>query len=376
MQSTSSFLERTNRFLSKLKPYIPGKPISELQREYNLQRISKLASNENPSGASPVVQMAVQSEMLNVSRYPDGNAYSLRHAIAKRLDRKFEEVVVGNGSNELLELVARVFAGPGDEIIFSQYAFAVYPISTMAVGATPVEVPAIDWGHDLDAMADAVTDKTKVIYLANPNNPTGTCFGKEVLERFLNRVPSEVIVVLDEAYTEYVSLPDYPNGIAYIERYPNLLISRTFSKAYGLAALRLGFMVGNQEIVSYINKIRAPFNVNSMAQAAATAALKDQVFVKKAVQKNQQGMTQLIEFFEKYHISFIPSQGNFVCFYLGDKMNEWNQVFLEKGVILRPVDNYGMMGFIRVSIGSPSEMQHFMAVMIQLLKDNPLSEVD
>ncbi|BCN93348.1 histidinol-phosphate aminotransferase 2 [Thiomicrorhabdus immobilis] len=346
-----------------IHPYIPGKPVSELQRELGLQNITKLASNENPLGASPKVIEAIQAELVDIARYPDGSAYALKHTLAEFLGVQASQLVIGNGSNEVLELVARVFAGPEDEIIYSQYAFAVYPISAQVVGATGVEVPAKDWGHDLSAMLAAVTDKTKVIYLANPNNPTGTFFSKQAWQAFIEKVPQNIIVVLDEAYVEYAqSFLDadvFFNGVDYIDDYPNLLVSRTFSKAYGLASLRIGYMVGNPETIQYINQVREPFNVNHYAQVAAQYALADQDFVNEAVLVNQQGMRQVIEVLEELDIQYIPSIGNFVCIDLGEAALEYNQKLLKEGVIVRPVANYGMTNYLRISIGTQVENQYF-----------------
>ncbi len=360
-----------------IHPYIPGKPVSELQRELGLTYISKLASNENPLGASPAVLTAIQHELKEIARYPDGSAYALKSALADFLSIRPEQLAIGNGSNELLELVARVFAGPGDEILYSQYAFVVYPISAQVVGATSVEVPAKAWGHDLPAMLAAITDKTKVIYLANPNNPTGTVFNRKEWESFISQVPKTVIVVLDEAYIEYaqaqLNSDEYANGIDYLADHPNLLVSRTFSKAYGLASLRVGYLVGCEEIIQYINQIRAPFNVNHLAQVAATAALADQSFVEKVLLLNQQGMRQIQETLSSLGIDSIPSAGNFLCIDLGEKAIEVNQGLLEKGVIVRPVSNYGLHCFLRVSIGTQAENQHFIdalkSVLLSISKD-------
>lgn len=352
-----------------IHPYVPGKPVEELQRELGLNRVSKLASNENPLGASPKVDKALHQAMAELSRYPDGSAFQLKEALSEFLEVKSDRIAVGNGSNELLELVARVFAGPGDEVVYSQYGFAVYPLSAQVVGATGIEVAAKAWGHDLDAMLAAVTSKTKLIYIANPNNPTGTRFGRAEWEAFISQVPARVIVVLDEAYLEFCHSDDYPNGIDYLDDYPNLLVSRTFSKAYGLASLRIGYMVGFSEIIQYINQVREPFNVNYFAQVAAMAALQDQAFVKRSVQANQAGMRQMVDFFESEGIEYIPSDGNFVCVRLGAVAGEINAKLLEKGVIVRPVANYGLDEFLRVSIGTEVENSHFIEALQSLLKN-------
>lgn len=365
---TQSFEKLIQPQISGIQPYVPGKPISELQREFNLSRVSKLASNENPLGASPKVLQAIRDQLADIARYPDGSAYYLTQEMASFLNRDQDEVAFGNGSNEMLELVARIFAGPGDEIVYSQYAFAIYAISAQIVGATGVEVPAKGWGHDLQAMLAAITPKTKIVYLANPNNPTGTLFSKSEWEAFISKVPSNVIVVLDEAYYEYVDSDEYANGLDYIDEYPNLLVSRTFSKAYGLASLRLGYMVGNSELIGYLNRLRAPFNVNHYAQVAAVAALKDQNFVKRTVEFNRQGMAQFLAVFDRLNLEYIPSYGNFVCVSFGERTDDINKELLKKGVISRPLAGYQMPEFLRISIGSSTENQHFINVVTSLMK--------
>ncbi len=362
-ESTQRFCDQVQPQILDVHPYIPGKPVSELQRELGLNYISKLASNENPLGISHKVLMAVQKALKDTSRYPDGSAFELKIILAKLLDVTTSQIAIGNGSNELLELVARVFAGKGDEIIYSEYAFAVYPISAQVVGATGIEVPAVDWGHDLNAMLAAITPKTKLIYIANPNNPTGTRFNQSQWESFISQVPKHVIVVLDEAYLEYAKSfdvdGDYPDGCDYLKQYPNLLVSRTFSKVYGLAALRIGYLLGCDEIIEYINKLSNPFNVNSLAQVAACTALLDTSFLAKSISLNEQGMRQLTEGLSALNISYIPSSGNFVCIYLGSDALEVNQKLLEEGVIVRPLVNYKLPQFLRVSIGTQVENQHF-----------------
>lgn len=366
--ATSFFAKQTLPHIHKVVVYQPGKPVSELQREYELTQISKLASNENPLGASPKVAQAIQTALADIGRYPDGHQFYLKQALADFLHLSSSQIALGNGSNELLSITARVFAGAGDEIIYSQYAFPVYAISTQSVGATGVEVPANHWGHDLEAMVEAITERTKLIYLANPNNPTGTFFGRAEWENFIQKVPSHVIVVLDEAYTEYVTDPDFANGLHYLGDYPNLLVSRTFSKAYGLAALRVGYMAGHPEVISYINRIREPFNINHLAQVAAQAALSDQAFVQRTVTVNQQGMASLTQFFDDMAFRYIPSQANFLCVRLGADAAEIHQALLQEGVIVRPVASQGTFAeFLRVSIGLPDENAHFMQALRHIL---------
>ncbi|PLA73660.1 histidinol-phosphate transaminase [Hydrogenovibrio sp. SC-1] len=366
--SESLFKNQVLPHIQAIQAYQPGKPISECQREYQLNRITKLASNENPLGASEKAIEAIQSSLVDIGRYPDGASFVLKNTLADFLQRTPQEIALGNGSNELLELVARVFAGEGDEILFSEYAFPVYEISAQVVGATGVKVPAKNWGHDLTAMADAITDRTKVIYLANPNNPTGTLFREDEWRDFIAKVPSHVIVVLDEAYFEYVRDPMYANGLDYLDDYPNLLVSRTFSKAYGLASLRLGYMVGSSELIGYLNQIRAPFNVNQIAQVAATAALADREFVEKTIRLNHAGMQQLTDHFSEVGLDYIESQSNFICVHLGPKSSQINQALLEKGVIVRPVAKQGAFSeYLRVSIGLEQENAHFIQALSELL---------
>ncbi|KUJ72044.1 histidinol-phosphate transaminase [Thiomicrospira sp. WB1] len=362
---------KANAAVKGIHPYQPGKPIDELQREYHLTRISKLASNENPLGSSHKATQAIQNALKDMGRYPDGHGFYLKRGLSEHLDQPEECIATGNGSNELLELVARVFAGPGDEVIYSQHAFAVYAISTQAVGADAVEVPARNWGHDLNAMAAAVTDQTRLIYLANPNNPTGTRFGKREWETFMSKIPPEVVVVLDEAYFEYAqSRDDAFNGLHYLGRYPNLIVTRTFSKAYGLAALRVGYAVAHPEIIHLINRLREPFNVNHMAQVAATAALKDPVFVQKTIETNHQGMQQLESFLKEHQLSFIPSSANFICVDFGEKAQAMNEALLKEGVIVRPLAQTGELApFLRVSIGTFSENRHFMQALMKILRN-------
>lgn len=368
---TNLFCDQVLPQIQGIHPYIPGKPISELQRELGLNHVVKLASNENPLGASPAVIAAMTAELTEVARYPDGGCYALKQTLADFLGLQSSQITLGNGSNELLELVARVFAAPGDEVIYSQYAFAVYPISTQVVGATGVEVPAKDFGHDLKAMLAAITDNTKLIYIANPNNPTGTFFTKTEWRSFIEAVPEHIIVVLDEAYIEYAqSFVDddrYLNGIDSLESYPNLLVSRTFSKAYGLASLRIGYMAGCDELITYINQVREPFNVNQFAQVAAVAAINDQDFVGLVVATNQQGMRQLTEAFNTLDLNYIPSIGNFVCVKLGDNALQYNQDLLAEGVIVRPVANYGMNEYLRISIGTQVENEYFIDALKKVL---------
>ena len=352
-----------------LSPYEPGKPIDELARELGLDPagIVKLASNENPLGPSGSALAAIREALPELGRYPDGNAFVLKRALSAHYGLEQSQLTLGNGSNDVLEIIARCFAGPGDEVIFSQYAFAVYPIATKAIGATGVQVPAADWGHDLDAMADAVTERTRLIFVANPNNPTGTMHSAEAIESFLARVPEQVLVVLDEAYCEYMDGEGNPDGLALLPRFPNLIVTRTFSKAWGLAALRVGYSVSSPEIANVLNRVRQPFNVDSLAQVAAAAVLDDKDYLEQSRRVNREGMAQLEDGFRKLGLEWIPSAGNFLAVDVGEQAAAVNQSLLEQGVIVRPVGGYGMPRHLRISIGLPEENRRCLEALGQAL---------
>ncbi len=347
-----------------IAPYVPGKPVEELAREFHLDPagIVKLASNENPRGPSPKALAAIATAAADVTRYPDGNGFALRSALASRLGVAPECLVLGNGSNDVLELVTQAFLTPGDEAIYAQHAFAVYPLATHARGAKGVEVPAKDHGHDLPAMLAAVTPRTRVVFVANPNNPTGTWIGAAAMEAFVANVPREVVVVLDEAYDEYLAPSDRSRSISWIARYPNLIVSRTFSKAYGLAALRVGYGVMDASVADLLNRVRQPFNVNSLAQAAAIAALGDAAYVEESARSNREGMRQIEAGLAKLGVAFVPSHGNFLLVNVGDGARVY-AALLRDGVIVRPVANYGLPAFLRVTVGLPAENERFLAAL-------------
>lgn len=354
-----------------LSPYQPGKPIDELEREYGVSDIIKLASNENPLGPSEKVLEAIGKELKELSRYPDGNAFSLKQALANKHRVALEQITVGNGSNDILEILTRAFVTPEHEVVFSQHAFAVYPIVTQAVGAKAVVVPAKNWGHDLEAMQKAITDKTRVIFIANPNNPTGTWLAKAELASFLENVPAHALVVLDEAYFEFAAndttAEDYPNGVEWLSTYPNLVVTRTFSKAYGLAGLRVGYAVSHPQVADALNRVRQPFNVNSLALRAAEVALADSEYLDAGVILNANGMHQLIESFNEMNLSYIPSIGNFVCVNVGDNAMKVYDDLLYQGVIVRPVANYEMPEYLRVTIGTEKENERFIKALKKVL---------
>ena len=294
-----------------LSPYQGGKPIEELERELGIKNITKLASNENPLGISKKVSDAIKDSLPNINRYPDGNAFELKKAISKKLSIKPEQISLGNGSNELLELIARVFVSESsDEVIFSEYAFVVYPLVTQALGATAQVSPAKNFGHDLNAMLRLISGNTKLIFIANPNNPTGTLLSNEEIYSFLNQVPDHIPVVLDQAYFEYIDKEDH--AISWLQEFDNLIITRTFSKAYGLAGLRVGYSICSNSISDYINRVREPFNVNHTAQIAAIAALADDEYLKESIKVNADGYEQLKIGFNQLELEYIPSSANFI----------------------------------------------------------------
>ena len=345
-----------------LSPYQGGKPISELQRELGLDHVVKLASNENPLGPGPKALEAIQLASSEISRYPDGNGFELKRAIAEHLSVLADGITLGNGSNDILELVARAYVCQAeDEVVFSQYAFVVYPLVTQALGATAVVTPANDFGHDLDAMLASITDNTKLIFVANPNNPTGTLLSDDVIYAFLSKVPSSVIVVLDQAYIEYLDTTDL--SIGWLNEFDNLIITRTFSKAYGLAGLRVGYSISNPEIADYLNRIRQPFNVNHIAQSAATAAIFDEAFLVRSVIANKNGLLQLSQGFKRLGLSYIPSHANFIAVKVTDTGVTY-QKLLEKGFIVRPVE---MQGYLRVSVGTRNENETFLDALKSVL---------
>jgi histidinol-phosphate aminotransferase len=361
----TEFESLTVKGVQALSPYQPGKPIDELARELGLDpgSIVKLASNENPLGPSPKALAAIEKTLTDLCRYPDGNGFNLKQALSNRFGIRPEQITLGNGSNDVLEVITRCFAAPGDEVVFSQYAFAVYPLVTQAIGAIGVSVPARDYGHDLEAMADAITDRTKLVFVANPNNPTGTVHGATAIEAFLDRIPSRVLVVLDEAYCEYLQGKEYLDGLSLLERFPNLIVSRTFSKAWGLAALRVGYSVSSPEITNLLNRVRQPFNVDSIAMAAATAVLGDEDYLRRSCDINARGMAQLEAAFKEMKLAYIPSAANFISVDVGEYAPQINQSLLEQGVIVRPVGGYGLPRHLRVSIGLPEENERFIAAL-------------
>jgi len=345
-----------------LSPYQGGKPIEELERELGIKNVVKLASNENPLGVSPKVVEAMKLSLKEVHRYPDGNGYELKKAISENLDVATEMISLGNGSNELLELIARVFVcKKTDEVIFSQYAFVVYSLVTQALGATAKVAPAKNYGHDLNAMLDLINDNTKLIFVANPNNPTGTMISDDKIYNFLIKVPSRIPVVLDQAYFEYLNIND--QAIGWLKEFDNLIITRTFSKAYGLAGLRVGYSVCSPTISDFINRVREPFNVNHTAQIAAICALSDLDYLKESRKVNDSGLRQLEKGFKRLKLSYIPSHANFIAVKFSNAMEIYNSL-LKEGVIVRPVE---MDNFLRISIGTAEENTYLLQALEKIL---------
>ncbi len=362
--------ELSPSYVRSIAPYQPGKPISELAREMGIDEagIVKLASNENPRGIGPRTRAAIEASLAEIARYPDGNGFELKHALAKRYGVDMASIVLGNGSNDVLELVALAFLGPGRAAVYSQHAFAVYPLATQARGARSIVVPAKSFGHDLEAMARAIDDETYVLWIANPNNPTGTFVRGPELEAFLRRVPERVLVVLDEAYNEYLTPDLRTDTVKWLKRHPNLVVTRTFSKAYGLAGLRVGYALAHASVADVMNRVRQPFNVNGVALAAATAALDDMEFVARSFADNLQGLRQLEEGARSLKLDFIPSYGNFLTMRVG-KAPEVYKRLLRRSVIVRPVGGYELPEHLRVTVGTAAENEKFLSALAAALKE-------
>ena len=350
-----------------IAPYQPGKPIEEVARELGLEPdgIVKLASNENPLGAPESARRAI-ARAADLGRYPDGNAFALRSALARRLGVALEWVTVGSGSNEILEMAAAAMLAPGRSCVYSQYAFAVYPLATQVRGARGIVVGARNFGHDLPAMARAIAADTRLVYLANPNNPTGTFADAGALEAFLREVPAAVAVVLDEAYNEYLAPPQRYDAIEWVRRYPNLIVSRTFSKAYGLAGLRVGYAVSQPDLAALLNRVRLPFNVSTLAQAAACAALADVDFLRRSYELNRAGLRTLEEGLQALGLAFVHSSANFILVKVGPADRVYREL-LARGVIVRPVASYDLPEFLRVTVGLPEENQRFLQALAAAL---------
>ncbi|MGB8418497.1 histidinol-phosphate transaminase [Paraburkholderia sp.] len=347
-------------YVRAMTPYIAGRPISEVARELGLEvhRIVKLASNENPLGVPDSARRAMADAAGDLGRYPDPNAFDLKKALVERYGVPADQITIGSGSNDILELAARSLVEKKQSIVYSQYSFATYAIATQALDARSVVVPAVAFGNDLDGMLRAIDQDTRLVFIANPNNPTGTFIDGPRLEAFLADVPKHVVVVLDEAYTEYLPVEKRYDSIAWIERFPNLIVLRTFSKAYGLAGVRVGFAIAQAHLTDLLNRLRQPFNVTMLAQAAAVAALKDDAFIQKTAALNAEGYQLFTAAFEELGLEYVPSHGNFVLVRVGNDDKAGANIateMLKQGVIVREVANYGLSRWLRITIGLPRE---------------------
>ena len=353
----------------EIAPYVPGKPIAETARELGMAEadILKLASNENPLGSSPKAIEALRGALGDLAWYPDGSGHDLKAAISARFRVRPENIVLGNGSNDVLELVARAFLTPADSAVYSRHAFMVYPLVVQAIGARGIEVAAKDYGHDLAAMAAAIRPDTKIVFIANPNNPTGTFLAWEDVRAFVERVPPRTLTVLDEAYGEYLPPDRESPSIGWIADFPNLVISRTLSKAYGLAGLRVGFGLAHPEVAELMNRVRQPFNVNHLAMVAACAALGDVKFIEESRRVNAAGQEQLSEGFERLGLDYIASSGNFIAVRVGDAARIYASL-LRQGVIVRPIAGYAMPEHLRVTVGTAPQNARFLASLERALK--------
>ncbi len=349
-----------------VKPYLPGKPIEEVKRELGLQDVIKMASNENPLGPSPKAMDAIKKYVGSINRYPEGGCFYLRGAVAKRLKIKPEQLIFGNGSDELIELTLKAFVNEGDEVIVAKPTFLMYEVASTAHGAKIKVVPMRYFKYDLRAMKDEVNKNTRVVFIANPDNPNGTYVARYELENFLKGLPEETIVFLDEAYCDFVEEQDYPNGLEYL-RENNLIVTRTFSKAYGLAGLRVGYGVSSPEIIKYMEAVRDPFNVNSLGQIGAIAALKDKDFLSKSKKAVREGKKFLYSELKAMGTRYVPSVTNFILIELGPKSGEIAERLLKKGVIVRNMKSWGMENFMRVTVGKEAENKRFIRELKKII---------
>ena len=353
----------------KIMPYQPGKPVAEVKRELGLDHVIKLASNENPSGPSPLAVEAIRRSLVDLNFYPEDSGHYLRMKLSEKLGVAPDMLALGNGSSEIIVNVGRAFLKPGDEILTSEKSFVLYYLCGAYMGNRVVQTPMKDYRYDLEAMAGLITPQTRIIFIANPNNPTGTYVNKAALEAFLEKVPPDVLVVLDEAYSEYIEEPDYPNGLLYVRRHPNLLVLRTFSKIYGLAGIRVGYGIADPSLIDVINRVKLPFNANALGQEAATAALDDHQFVTDSKAINHAGLEFLHDFFKKHHVAYIPSVANFVTVLLPVEGHVLFDRMQRQGVIVRPLKGFGIPNAIRITVGKPQENELFAEVFLKCAAD-------
>lgn len=374
MPSTINYQSLALAGVQALSPYQPGKPIEELERELGITNILKLASNENPLGTSPKALAALANPLTSLELYPDGSGYRLKDALANKLALQTKQITLGNGSNDVLELIARAFLTQGRSAVMSEFAFAVYPIVSQATGAevriakaNPPEHADMPYGHNLQNLLEKISATTQLVFIANPNNPTGTWLGKDELLSFLQQVPPQVIVVIDEAYTEYVEDPEFPDAIAWLEQFPNLIVTRTFSKIYGLAGLRVGYAASSPEIADILNRVRQPFNVNALALAAATAALADDGFLQQSKTVNSAGLQQWFAACAEENWDYIPTVGNFITIDLKRLAGPIYEALLREGVIVRPIGGYGLPQHLRITIGTETQNQRCISALKKVL---------
>ncbi|MBI1997295.1 MAG: histidinol-phosphate transaminase [Deltaproteobacteria bacterium] len=363
-------LEQVPDYIRSLIPYEPGKPIEEVEREYGISSSVKLASNENPLGPSPKALNAIRERLEHLHLYPDGDCFYLKRSLATKLGVAPENLLFGNGSNEIIELAARTFLRAGDEAVMARQAFVVYQLIVQAVGGKSMAVPLRDFTHDLSAIADAVTPRTKMVFLANPNNPTGTIYRRQEWESFLKRISPEVLLIVDEAYFEYVQDPAYPDSLRYHEEERAMLTLRTFSKLYGLAGLRIGYGVGPKSLIALMQRVRQPFNVNAVAQWAALAALNDTDHVKRSLEVNAEGLKYLAQELGQLGLEFVPSFANFILVRVG-KGHEVFQKLLAQGIIVRPMDGYQFAEHVRVTVGTMEENRRFIEALKKTIPPHP-----
>jgi histidinol-phosphate aminotransferase len=361
-------VEHVPEYIRSLIPYEPGKPIEEVEREYGIAHSVKLASNENPLGPSPKALAAIRAKLDQLHLYPDGDCFYLKTGVAKKLNVAPENLIFGNGSNEIIELAARTFMRPGDEAVMAEQAFVVYQLIVQAVGGKSKQVPLSNFTHDLNAIAEAVSPQTRMVFLANPNNPTGTIFRRDDWDRFLAKVSAEVLLIVDEAYFEYVQDAGYPDSLKYHAEGRAILTLRTFSKLYGLAGLRIGYGVAPKELISMMQRVRQPFNVNAAAQWAALAALDDADHVRRSLEVNRQGLDYLQSEFAKLGLAYVPSHGNFILVRVG-KGQEIFQQLLTQGVIVRPMGAYKFPDYVRVTVGTMEENRKFIDALERVIKN-------
>ena len=353
----------------KIMPYQPGKPVAEVKRELGLDHVVKLASNENPSGPSPLAVEAIRRSLVDLNFYPEDSGHYLRMKLSEKLGVAPDMLALGNGSSEIIVNVGRAFLKPGDEILTSEKSFVLYYLCGAYLGNRVVQASLKDHRYDLPAMAGLITPHTRIVFIANPNNPTGTYVNRAALEAFLEKVPPDVVVVLDEAYSEYIEAPDYPNGLDYIRRHPNLLVLRTFSKIYGLAGIRVGYGIADPSLIDVINRVKLPFNANALGQEAATAALDDHRFVTESKAINRAGLDYLHGFFQANQVNYIPSVANFVTVLLPVEGHVLFDRMQRQGVIVRPLKGFGIPNAIRITVGKPQENELFAEVFLKCATD-------